>query len=47
MNAPVSIPTPPYHHTPLFPLARTRRRMQDRGPEAVKIEKVMGGHGRG
>jgi fumarate hydratase, class I len=43
MNAPVSIPTPPYHHTPLFPLGKDStpyRRIA--GPEAVKIEKVFG-----
>ena len=45
MNAPVSIPTPPYHHTPLFPLGKDStpyRKIADARPDTVKIEKVMG-----
>jgi fumarate hydratase, class I len=43
MNAPVAVPTPPYHHTPLFPLGKdTTPYRRIAGPEAVKIEKVMG-----
>src|SRR5512136_473064 len=43
MNAPVTSPTtPPYHHTPLFPLGpdKTPYRKLDIG--GVKVEKVMG-----
>ena len=43
MNAPVSIPTPPYHHTPLFPLGKDKTPYRKiAGAEAVKVEKVMG-----
>ena len=43
MNAPVSIPTPPYHHTPLFPLGKDKTQYRKiAGAEAVKVEKVMG-----
>ncbi len=43
MNAPItSPPTPPYHHSPLFPLGpdKTRYRKLDVG--GVRVEKVMG-----
>ncbi len=45
MNAPVSPPTPPYHHTPLFPLGKDKtryRKIAGAGPNSVRVEKVLG-----
>jgi len=43
MNAPIAIPTPPYHHTPLFPLGKDKTLYRKiAGAEAVKVEKVFG-----
>jgi fumarate hydratase class I len=45
MNAPVSPPTPAYHHSPLFPLGKDKtqyRKITDAGAGAVKVEKVLG-----
>src|SRR5471032_2099719 len=43
MNAPIAIPTPPYYHTPLFPLGKDKTLYRKiAGAEAVKVEKVFG-----
>ncbi|HTS40966.1 MAG TPA: fumarate hydratase [Xanthobacteraceae bacterium] len=43
MNAPAHINPPVYKHTPLFPLGKDNTPYQKiAGPEAVKVEKVMG-----
>src|SRR5215831_15962336 len=43
MNAPVTSPTtPPYHHTPLFPLGPDKTLYRKLEISGVKVEKVMG-----
>ncbi|MGB6349775.1 MAG: fumarate hydratase, partial [Pseudolabrys sp.] len=42
MNAPISTPTPPYHHTPLFPLGPDKTPYRKLEIGGVKVEKVMG-----
>jgi fumarate hydratase, class I len=43
MNAPVTPPqTPPYHHTPLFPLGPDETPYRKLGATGVRVEKVMG-----
>src|SRR5262249_57550088 len=43
MNAPVTPPTtPPYHHTPLFPLGPDKAPYRRLDIGGVRIEKVMG-----
>src|SRR5271154_7116021 len=43
MNAPLtSHPTPPYKHTPLFPLGADRTTYREISAEGVKVERVMG-----
>src|SRR5580700_2847901 len=43
MNAPLSThPTPPYKHTPLFPLGADRTTYRKISAEGVKVERVMG-----
>src|SRR5476649_2394268 len=41
MNAP-TVPTPPYHHTPLFPLGPDKTTYRKITSDGVKVEKVMG-----
>jgi fumarate hydratase, class I len=41
MNAP-TVPTPPYHHTPLFPLGPDKTTYRKISSEGIKVEKVMG-----
>ena len=43
MNAPVGI-TPPYRHTPLFPLAKDRTSYRKLFGEGVQLEKVRNEH---
>jgi fumarate hydratase class I len=42
MNAPTSTPTPPYHHTPLFPLGKDETTYRKVTSDGVKVEIVMG-----
>jgi fumarate hydratase, class I len=42
MNAPVSSPLPPYHHSPLFPLGPDKTKYRKITSEGVKTETVMG-----
>src|SRR5471032_138042 len=42
MNAPIATPTPPYKHTPLFPLGADKTSYRKVTSEGVKVEKVMG-----
>jgi fumarate hydratase class I len=42
MNAPTSTPTPPYHHTPLFPLGKDETAYRKVTSDGVKVETVMG-----
>src|SRR5664279_3981028 len=42
MNAPVATPTPPYHHTPLFPLGPDKTTYRKVTAEGVRVETVMG-----
>src|SRR5262245_21832264 len=41
MNAPTSI-TPPYKHTPLFPLGKDTAAYRKLASDGVRVEKVMG-----
>ena len=41
MNAPATI-TPPYKHTPLFPLGKDSTRYRKLDVEGLRVEKVMG-----
>ena len=41
MNAPVSI-TPPYRHSPLFPLGHDTTPYRKLSSDGVRVEKVMG-----
>src|SRR5215469_12319413 len=43
MNAPVSThPTPPYRHTPLFPLGKDETQYREIASEGVRVERVLG-----
>ena len=42
MNAPVPNPTPPYKHTPLFPLGKDTTAYRKISSEGVRVEKIMG-----
>src|SRR5271170_5132898 len=43
MNAPLSThPTPPYRHTPLFPLGKDSTPYRKIAAESVRVERVMG-----
>src|SRR6516225_4142036 len=43
MNAPVSThPTPPYRHTPLFPLGKDETQYRKIAGEGVRVERVLG-----
>jgi len=42
MNAPITTPTPPYHHTPLFPLGKDETPYRKLDVGGVRVEKVMG-----
>ncbi len=42
MNAPIATPTPPYHHTPLFPLGPDKTPYRKLEVGGVTVEKVMG-----
>ena len=43
MNAPIApTPTPPYHHTPLFPLGPDKTPYRKLAAGGVRVEKVMG-----
>src|SRR5262252_2473942 len=43
MNAPVSThPTPPYRHTPLFPLGKDETQYREIASERVRVERVLG-----
>src|SRR5450631_2526908 len=42
MNAPIATPTPPYHHTPLFPLGPDKTPYRKLEVGGVTLEKVMG-----
>src|SRR5471032_752215 len=42
MNAPIATPTPPYHHTPLFPLGPDKTPYRKLAVGGVTVEKVMG-----
>ena len=43
MNAPVSThPTPPYRHTPLFPLGKDETQYRKIASEGVRVERVLG-----
>src|SRR6185437_7765570 len=42
MNAPITTPTPPYHHTPLFPLGPDKTPYRKLEVGGVTVEKVMG-----
>ena len=42
MNAPITPPLPPYHHTPLFPLGPDTTPYRKLGTAGVRVEKVMG-----
>src|SRR5262249_21331280 len=43
MNAPVSThPTPPYRHTPLFPLGKDETPYRKIASEGVRVERVLG-----
>src|SRR3954468_23435332 len=42
MNAPISPPLPPYHHTPLFPLGPDTTPYRKLAVGGVRVEKVMG-----
>ena len=45
MNAPVTPPiaTPPYKHTPLFPLGADNTTYRKIASSGVRVEKIMGG----
>src|SRR3989304_4097161 len=42
MNAPTATPTPPYHHTPLFPLGKDETTYRKITSDGVRTETVMG-----
>ena len=43
MNAPVSThPTPPYRHTPLFPLGKDETQYREIASKGVRVERVLG-----
>jgi fumarate hydratase class I len=42
MNAPVSIPVPPYKHTPLFPLGEDKTPYRKLTSEGVRVETLGG-----
>ena len=43
MNAPLSThPTPPYRHTPLFPLGKDETQYREIASEGVRVERVLG-----
>jgi fumarate hydratase class I len=42
MNAPITSPLPPYHHTQLFPLGADRTPYRKLTSEGVRVEKILG-----